>query len=188
MHPLHCTFDAGSLFLNVFLFIQARTMGFVLLAFIGNFSALLKIELKLDFCISSRVIFGATRDRTYTTSSQSPLISDPLPPLVINFIMWAVGFTSQVKAEEFQNDCWCLRFLPKNEQKQVVIVVRRIRSFVFWKNSKTPKIISKLTDLYQIWIHLPPTLRRRSLWMNSKLLCTRNIFQLILSLRPNLLI
>ena len=94
MHPLHCTFDAGSLFLNVFLFIQARTMGLVLLAFIGNFSALLKIELKLDFCISSRVIFGATRDRTYTTSSQSPLISDPFPSLVINFIMWAFGFTS----------------------------------------------------------------------------------------------
>ena len=96
MHPLHCTFDAGSLFLNVFLFIQARTMGFVLLAFIGNFSALLKIELKLDFCISSLVILGATRDRTYTTSSHNPLISDPFPPLVINFIMWAVGFSSQV--------------------------------------------------------------------------------------------
>ena len=38
-------------------------------------------------------------------------------------------------------------FFQKSEQKQVVIVVRRIPSFVFWKNLKTPKIISKLTDL-----------------------------------------
>ena len=77
-------------------------------------------------------------------------------PICCAFLENAITKGYVIKVRQFRNDFWCLRFLPKNEQKQVVIVVRRIRLFVFWKNSKTPKIISKLTDL-KFSFYLRPT-------------------------------
>ena len=58
------------------------------------------------------------------------------------------------KKHEFQKDFLVSSILPKNEQKEeksTLIPQVELFLFIFWKNSGYQHVISKLTDLYQLF-------------------------------------
>ena len=46
---------------------------------------------------------------------------------------------SFLKVRKFRKDFWYPRILPKNERTNSFLLLRRIRSFVFWENSRITK-------------------------------------------------
>ena len=94
---------------------------------------------------------------------------NPFVHFLLTFMAWQFSFEINwpLKVRQIRNDYFKPTFLPKKELTNSTLLLVHLFLFVFWKKLKTPKDISKLTDLY-LQFNMQYTLWNGVFWLSCK--------------------